>query len=425
MFRAILFLSLLASLVLTACGAAATPTPATPPSATTPTFTPLPTVAPSATPTSVVLDHNLTEECVPEGQYDPAVDYFPEKIALRYAQNLTVEYFNHYKVVTITTPWPGASESLTYVLVQCGTPRPEGFAEEQIIEVPVRTLITMSTTYLPFLDELGLLDRLVGLDDVTYVNNSNVLKMAEEGKLVTIGYGAGVNVEQVLEVAPDIVMTYGSGAPEYDAHPVLLQAGQKVVINAEWMDTTPLGRAEWGKFIALFFNREAEATRLFETVASRYQELQSLVAEVSTRPTVFTGTPYQGTWYMPGGRSFAATFLRDAGADYLWSDDSSTGSIPLSFEAVYERARDADFWLNVGFYSDLNSLKEADARFADFAAFQEGNVWNNDARVNPNGGNDYYESAVAHPEVVLADLIYIFHPDLLPGHELVYYRQLR
>ncbi len=417
MFRKLSLLTIILALSLAACSPATLPPTATP--------TPSPTATAMPTETLAAPEHNLTEGCVPAGQYDPAIDYFPEKVTLRYAENLTVEYHNHYKVVTIATPWPGASESLTYVLVQCGTPRPKGFAEEQIIEVPVRTLITMSTSYLPFLDELGLLDRLIGLDDVTYVNNPTVRQMAEEGKLVTIGYGAGVNVEQVLALAPDIVMTYGSGDPEYDAHPVLLQAGQKVVINAEWMDTTPLGRAEWGKFIALFFNKEAAAEALFDKVAQKYNELKAIAAQAERKPTVFTGTPYQGTWYVPGGRSFAAVFLQDAGATYLWSDDTSTGSLPLSFEAVYERAREADFWLNVGFYSDLNSLKEADARFADFVPFQQGNVWNNDARVNPNGGNDYYESAVAHPEVVLADLISIFHPDLLPGHALVYYRQLR
>src|SRR5690606_12303935 len=107
------------------------------------------------------------------------------------------------------------------VLVQCGTPAPEGFLDKQIIEVPVQTVVTMSTSYLPFLDELGLLDRLVGLDDATYVSNPTVLKMAEEGKLTMIGYGAGVNVEQALELSPDLILTYGSGALDYDAHPVL------------------------------------------------------------------------------------------------------------------------------------------------------------------------------------------------------------
>lgn len=370
-------------------------------------------------------EHNLTDSCVIEGEFNASVDYFPEKATLTHTDGFSVEYFNNYKVVTVKTPYPGAAESIQYVLVQCGTPAPEGFLDEQIINIPVQTVVTMSTSYLPFLDELGLLDRLVGLDDATYVSNPAVLKMAEEGKLVMIGYGSGVNVEQALELSPELILTYGSGAPDYDAHPVLIEAGLKTVVNAEWLETTPLGRTEWGKFIAVFFNKEADAQALFAKTVERYSEYAAVVASATERPTVFTASDYQGIWSMPGGNSFAAAFFKDAGADYLWADDTSTGSLPLAFEAVFEKAQGAEYWVNVGYFFTLDDLLAADARYADFNAYQSGNIWNNDARISPNGGNDYYESAVAHPELVLADLIKIFHPELLPDHELVYYRQLK
>ena len=163
----------------------------------------------------------------------------------------------------MTTPWPGAESALDYVLVQCGTPAPEGYDATQIIEVPVQSIATMSTSYLPFLDSLGLLNTLVAIDDATYVNNPVVLAMAERGEIAQIGYGAGVNIEQLLDLDPALIMTYGSGSPDYDAHPVLLNAGLHAVVNAEWLETSPLGRAEWGKFIALFFNREAQAEAQF------------------------------------------------------------------------------------------------------------------------------------------------------------------
>ena len=377
----------------------------------------------ATTSSSATVENNLSEGCV-EG-YNAETDYFPQKATLTQTQGFSVEYHNNYKVVTIKTPWPGATEGLQYVLVQCGTPAPEGFEPSQIVEVPAKSIMTMSTTYLPFLDKLGVLDRLVGVDDTTYVNNPAVLKMAEEGKLATIGYGAAVNVEKVLEVAPDLVMTYGSGSPDYDAHPVLIEAGVKVIVNAEWMETAPLGRAEWGKFVALFFNKEAAAETLFAETMSRYQELAAKAATVTSKPTLFTDSDYQGTWYVAGGKSFAAQMFKDAGASYLWADDENSASIPLAFEAVFEKAADADFWINVGYVSDLASLKANDARYADFAAFKNGKVWNNNKRANANGGNDYYESAVAEPDVVLADLIAIFHPELLAEHEFVYYQQLK
>lgn len=422
MFHKTLISTLLFAFALAGCAPASTPTkaPAAAPMEVPATAAPTPQAPVIAAP-----EHNLTDGCVAEGAYEASVDYFPEKAALTHTDGFTIEYFNNYKVITVKTPYPGATESMQYALVQCGTPAPEDFLDEQIIEVPVQTVVTMSTSYLPFLDELGLLDRLVGLDDATYVSNPTVLKMAEEGKLTMLGYGSGVNVEKALELAPELIMTYGSGAPEYDAHPVLIEAGLKTVVNAEWLDTSPLGRAEWGKFIAVFFNKEADAEALLAEKAQKYEELKALSAGVAEKPTAFTGSAYQGTWNVPGGQSFAAAFLKDAGADYLWADDASTGSLPLAFEAVFEKAQNADYWLNVGFFFSLADLPAADARYADFAAFQNGNVWNNDAKTSAAGGNDYYESAVAHPELVLADLIKIFHPDLLPGHELVYYRQLK
>jgi iron complex transport system substrate-binding protein len=366
---------------------------------------------------------NFTDGCVES--YSADFDYFPEKVVLTHTDGFTIEYVNNYKVVTVTTPWPGAESAFEYVLVQCGTPAPEGYDATQIIEVPVPSIVTMSTSYLPFLDNLGVLDRLVAVDDVTYVNNPTVLAMAEAGEIAQVGYGAGVNVEQLLELDPALIMTYGSGSPDYDAHPVLLNAGLHAVVNAEWLETSPLGRAEWGKFIALFFNQEAAAETQFTATAARYAALAAQATAVETKPTVMTDSEYQGSWYVAGGNSFTAQYLADAGADYLWADDESTGSIPLAFEVVYDTAAAADYWINVGFVNSLAEMAAADARYADFAPFQNGNVWNNNKKQNANGGNDYYESAVANPDVVLADLISIFHPELLPDHETVYFHALQ
>lgn len=382
-----------------------------------------PTAAAGESAAAVAPTTNLTDGCLEA--FDPNLDYFPEKITLTHTEGFTIEYHNSYKIVTVSTPWPGAEETLQYVLLQCGAPTPDGIEAAQIIEVPVQTVATMSTSYLPFLDAYGVLDRLVAVDDATWVNNPTVAQMAAENKLVQVGYGSSVNVEQMLELQPDVTLTYGSGSPDYDAHPVLLNAGLKVAVNAEWLETSPLGRAEWGKFIALFFNQEAAAEALFAETASRYETLKTQAAAVADKPTVFTDSEYQGSWYVAGGRSFTAQFLADAGAAYLWADNESAASIPLAFEAVFDVAATADYWINVGFVNSLAELQAADERYSEFAALQNGNVWNNNKRQNANGGNDYYESAVAHPDDVLADLIAIFHPELLPEHEFVYFHRLQ
>ncbi|MCB0062069.1 MAG: ABC transporter substrate-binding protein [Caldilineaceae bacterium] len=407
-------------LVVLLTAACAAPASAPEPSGATETTTEatMGTIPNTAAPTA-----NLTDSCVEN--YNPAIDYFPEKVELTHTDGFSVAYHNNYKVITVDTPWPGAESAFAYVLVQCGTPAPEGYDAIQVIEVPAQSIATMSTSYLPFLDELDELEKLVAIDDVTYVNNPTVQAMAKAGEVAQIGYGSGVNVEQLLELDPDIIMTYGSGAPDYDAHPVLLNAGLHAVVNAEWLETSPLGRAEWGKFIALFFNKEGMADAQFAATAQHYEELAAQAADVAVKPTVFTDSEYQGTWYIAGGNSFTAQYLEDAGAQYLWADDDSTGSIPLAFEAVYDIAAEADYWVNVGFLDSLAELEAADARYADFAAFENDQVWNNNKQQNANGGNDYYESAVANPDVVLADLISIFHPELLPEHETVYFQRLQ
>jgi len=358
-------------------------------------------------------------------QYSPDVDYFPDKVTMTYAQGFTVEYHKNYKVVTVTRPWRKADTIFRYVLVQCGTPAPAGYKNAEIIQVPVKRIVALSTTYLPALVDLGLTDHLVGVGSFKYINSLRIRALVDTGLLTEVGSGARVNVERVVALDPDLIMTFGVGDPKRDAHPKLLEAGLKVVINAEYMEGTPLGRTEWIKFIALFFNAERDAKRVFHGIAQRYGAIRARAQNVARKPTVFSGSMYKGTWYMPGGHSYVAQFLRDAGANYLWRDDGSTGSIPLDFEAVFERAANAAYWINVGRAMGLQDLAKQDERYTRFKAYQEGRVYNNNKRLNRFGGNDYWESGLANPDIVLADLVYIFHPELLSQHDLVYYRRLK
>lgn len=366
---------------------------------------------------------NLTESCVET--YDPTVDYFPEKVSVEYAEGFDVEYFNHYKVVSML-PWVGAEAPLQYVLVQCGTPAPEGYDGIPVIEVPVTRFVAMSTSMLPHLDEQGLLDRLVGVDTTLYTSNETVLAQVAAGDTAEIGgggTGGEINFEVLLSIEPDLVM-----AQEFFAGGTTLtqltDAGVPAALNADYADTSPLGQAEWGKYIALFFNTEAQATEIFAGVAERYAALAALTADVEVRPTVITASPFSGTWYMPGGESTIAQLIADAGADFLWADTPGTSN-PLDFEVVLEQGADAEFWVNVNqFWQTKDQMLADDARFASFAAFESGNLWNNNLRMNINGGSDYFETGAAHPELILADLIAIFHPELLSDHEFYFYQPL-
>jgi iron complex transport system substrate-binding protein len=345
-------------------------------------------------------------------------------LQIRYARGFKVEYRDNHKIVTVFKPWRGAEADFQYVLVPRGSPRPKAHGKAlQIVEVPVRSIVTMSTTYLTHLDMLGVLDRLVGHDSFAHVNNPNVRRLIANKKIKEVGEGSAVNIELLLDMEPDLIMTSSLGG-QWDVHSKLEEAGFRVVLNGEYMETSPLGRSEWIKFIALFFNREQEAEHIFEGISRQYEALKEKARGAADRPTVLTEAPYQGSWWVAGGGSYMARFIEDAGARYVWSSDPSTGSRLLDFEAIYAAASEADYWINPGTWRSLSEGLAVDERFVELSAFRRGNVFNNNARTNEYGGNDYWESGVARPYEILADLIRIFHPDLLPDHRLKYYRRL-
>ncbi len=356
--------------------------------------------------------------------YNPQTDYFSDKISINHAQGFVVEYHQNYKVVTVKNPWHSAKTKFQYVLVQCGTPVPEGFPKNQVIQVPVNKVVSLSTTHLPHLDKLGLVDKLVAVSNIKQVNTSSVVEKIKAGKVAEVGNGASVNVERILELDPDLVTTFGTGT-QTDNYPKLLEAGLKVAVNAEYMETSPLGRAEWLKFTALFFNQEAKAEKVFGDIEKKYQAVASRARAAKNNPTVFTGFNFKGTWYTPTGNSYVAKYLADAGAKYLWNNYKSYGNLPLSFETVFEQAATADYWVNQSQnWLSLQQVVAEDNRYADFKALKNRKVFNNNARVNESGGNDYWEGGISNPDLVLSDLIKIFHPELLPEHKFVYYRQI-
>jgi iron complex transport system substrate-binding protein len=362
-------------------------------------------------------------ECVKD--YNSTIDYFPNKVNINYAKGFVVEYHKNYKIITVKNPWQNADTTFQYALVQCGTPVPKGFKESQIIQVPINTVVSLSTTHLPHLDKLGVVDKLLGVSDISTVNTTSVVEKIKANKLVKLGIDNSLNIEKILELNPDLVTTYGVGNPSIDSYPRLMESGLKVAINADYMESSPLGRAEWIKFTSLFFNREAKAEEIFNEIAKQYQDISAKAKAAKNRPTVFVGFNSKGTWYMPGGNSYVAQYFADAGANYLWKDTQSSGTIPLSLEQVFERATNADYWLNGSLYwKTKKDLLAEDNRYADFKAVKNGNLYNNNARLNSSSGNDYWESGISNPHVVLSDIIQILHPEILPERKLIYYRKL-
>jgi len=368
-----------------------------------------------------VLEANLTDECVTD--YDPETDYFPEKVEIINAQNLSVEYFNNYKVVTVS----GSTADYRYVLLQSGTPMPEGDAlpnDAQVVQVPAEGIVTLSTTYLPGLAELGLAEQLVGMDSFLFTSTPEILERIESGELIEVSPNFELNLELVLEADPALVMT-----DDFDPGRItqLIDAGVVAAVNTDYLEQTPLGRAEWLKYAALFYNEEAEAEAIFEEITAAYEEVSDLADDIpeEDRPVVLWNSfsTFVEAWSIPGSQTYSGFLIEDAGGRIALGEEAGEASALLSFEAVYEGALDADIWVPGLFnISTLEDIFAMDARYADFEAVQEGEVWNYDLDVNTNGGNNYFELGVIAPHLALQDLVAIFHPELLPDHEFNFFR---
>jgi iron complex transport system substrate-binding protein len=358
---------------------------------------------------------------------EPAVvaDAFAGQINLRYATAFSVEYHEDYKLLTVLRPWRDANTTFTYILLQRGAQPPADTGDAQVIEIPVRRMASLAATHLTYLDALDDLDALVAIGNAEYVNTPGVVQRLESGETLAVGNGPDVNIESLLNLNPEMVTTLALGNSGKDDYQMLMQRGIKTVVFSDFMEESPLGRAEWVKFIALFFNQEEQAEMIFSGVEERYLKMKELADSVETRPSVLLGFEINGKWNMPGGKSYQASYVKDAGGDYLWAHDDTSGRIPLSFEAVFEKGSQADYWFDqsVG-WRTAEDVLAADPRYRNFQAFSSGRVYNNNARLNATGGNDYNALGLANPDLILADLISILHPDLLPDHDLVFYRPL-
>jgi len=357
-----------------------------------------------------------------------ARDLFMEKAYPDYATGYSVEYHGTYKVVRIHDPWGRSSENHVYLLVQRGEDVPAGYPNARVFYIPVESVITLSLVQVPYLAALNETTSIRGHNGIPQVHNEAFCQLADEGKIIEIGSGTlsmnnPLKIETIIELEPDIVFCVSSGNREYDSHYKMQEAGLSPVLTAEWMEDHPLSRAEWIKYYSLFFNREEAANEIFAQIQANYTSIRENALNATSRPAIFSGIDYQGTWYAPGGNSYVAQLFRDAGGDYFLETDTGSGDIPLDFEMVYEKAHDAEFWLNIGFADNIDELMALDPRYRMFGAYSSGRMYHFNARVNPYGGNDYWQSGMVNPDIILADLVKILHPELLPGHQLCYYRQ--
>jgi iron complex transport system substrate-binding protein len=342
---------------------------------------------------------------------------------IEYATGFTVRKEGNVTWVNVTHPYNNATSGYTYLLVPKGETVPEHPADVQVITIPLESIVCTSTTHIPHLDYLGVSDKLVGFPSTDYVSSETTRKRIDSGLVKELGVDKGMNLELLYQLKPSMVMAYTMTA-DLGQLKKIQEMGIPVVINGEYMERDPLARAEWIKFTSLFFGKEKIADSIFSEIDMEYSKIQTMAESADKKPSVLCGTVYGDAWFMPGGENYAARLLRDATTNYLWARDSTQGWLEISFESVYDKAKDADLWI-VGSFDTFDELKAADERYGLFKPFKTNQVYNYNARKGAKGGNDFLELGYMRPDIILKDLVKIAHPELLPDYELYFHSKLK
>jgi iron complex transport system substrate-binding protein len=362
----------------------------------------------------------LFVSCAPKNTKTEDAQTF-NSLKLSYAQGFAIKYYPGYKEVIVYSPWVKGTEYARYYLVKdTKTQTPTNGTK---VQIPLQTLVATSVTHFEFLRLLGELQTVNGVCSPNIIYNREINKRVGEGKIADLGDNFNINVEKTLELKSAAVMMSGYNQNDPYAHRVS-QAGIPVIFNNEWMETSLLARAEWIKFVAAFYDKEKLADSIFAGVDKRYNDVKAKAAAVKNKPNIMTGSNFRGTWYMPSGHNFMGKLFADAGSNYFYANDTTAGSLPLNVETVLKNFSESDVWLNCNFNS-IDDLVKADAKHAFFRPVKLKQVYNFNKRLLPSTANDFWESAVARPDLLLSDVIAILHPEILPGYELVYAQKLK
>ena len=324
-------------------------------------------------------------------------------------------------LIRITNPWQSATDVETMLFIaRAGEKAPFGF-RGQVLHSDAKRIVCMSSSHIAMLDVMESVGNVVGVSGKDFITNPYIA--ANRHSIADVGYDSNINFELLVAQRPDIVLLYGvTGACSMQSK--LEELGIPYIYIGEYVEEDPLGKTEWLIVIAEIIGKREQGIAYFSEVPKRYNHLQSMAAAaISPQPKVMLNTPYADSWFMPSTSSYLARLIADAGGDYIYKKNTSNHSQPIDVEEAALLTTEADIWLHVEGVSSLKDLRQQYPKFAKMPCVQRGEIYNCDKRSVLGGGNDYWESGVVQPDVVLRDLIKIFHPELV-SEEFVYYRKI-
>lgn len=343
---------------------------------------------------------------------------------VEYAKGFSIREYQNFTVLTILQPWANAEQNFSYVLYKDQIKLPDSLANYPAIQIPIKELVCTSTTHLPALEVLDEINSIKGFAGLNYVSSEKVREQILANKIKEVGESESLNVEAIIDLNPNALVAFAMDSDNKSLQ-TIKNSGIPVIYNGDWTEQNPLGKAEWIKVFGLLLDKKEEAFTFFNQVVSDYKSTLELLKSTTTKPTVLSGVMFSDVWYLPEGNSWAGVYFNDSKANYLWKDTKGVGSLALSFEKVFENAQDADFWINPGHYETLDDLANSNPHYKQFTAFKNKKVYSMAVTKGATGGTVFYELGPLRPDVVLKDLIKIFHPEVLPNYEPFFYKQLK
>ena len=345
------------------------------------------------------------------------------KSTIKYAKGFDILIENGFKKLIIKTGYQNATTIFEYLILNKTTKK--ATLNNQTIQVPIKEIVVTSTTHIPMLELLNEESSIIGFPHTTYISSEKTRALIDTGKIKEIGKESALNTEILLDLQPELVVGYSITSADKSLT-TAQKAGISVIYNGDWLEETPLGRAEWIKFFGVLYNKEKQADSIFNAIETNYLKAKKIALKATIKPTILSGAVMsKDIWNLPAGESFVAQFLKDANLNYLWKDSKGKGSLSLSFESIFDTGRNADYWIAPGYFSSKEQLLQSNQIYAEFTAFKNDRIYTPSSKKGKSGGVIYYELAPTRPDLVLKDIIKITHPDLLPNYELTFFEKIQ
>lgn len=340
------------------------------------------------------------------------------KSTIKYATGFDIIVEKNQKTLIIKKPYQNAKQAFTYLLSD------KTDVLKNSIKVPLKNVVVTSTTHIAMLELLNIEDLLVGFPQTKFISSEKTRKRINAGQIVELGSEQKMNTEKLLELAPKLIIGFGLNGNN-KVYKTAINNGIPVLYNGDWLEETPLGRAEWIKFFGVLFDREKEADSIFKSIETNYLKVKELALQSKNVPSILSGNLFKDVWYMPAGKSFIASYFKDANTNYLWKGTTGNGSMPLSIESVLDKAQNANYWIGCGLFENKEDMLKSNNYYKSFEAFKNSNIYTYATNKGATGGLLYFETSPTRPDLVLKDIIKITQPELLPNYTLTFFEKMK